>query len=103
MSCAAGKTLLSGGGVMTTTDTPDKIEITASYPSALTTWTVTGSALMAKNKTWTVRAYAVCAADPSARLRRRHGVATHHHRRGLPVSREASSHVRPPQRGRDQL
>ena len=59
-SCASGHVLLSGGGSVTTTDTLDKIQIIASYPSAANTWTVTASAAIVKGKTWTVRAYAVC-------------------------------------------
>jgi hypothetical protein len=61
-SCASGSTMLSGGGVVTTNDTPDKVELTASYPSAVRTWTVTGSALIARGKTWSIRAYVVCTA-----------------------------------------
>jgi hypothetical protein len=61
-SCAAGHVMLSGGGVVTTTDTYDKVQLVASYPSAAGTWTVTGSALIAKFKTWSIRAYVVCAA-----------------------------------------
>ena len=61
-SCAAGKTMLSGGGVVTTTDTPDKVRLIASYPSAVGTWTVTGSALVLKGKTWSIRAYVLCTA-----------------------------------------
>ena len=60
-SCAAGKVVIGGGAIVTTTDTPDKVEITASYPSAAGTWTATGSALIGRGKTWTVKAYAICA------------------------------------------
>jgi hypothetical protein len=60
VSCPTGKTLLGGGGVTTTTDTPGNVELTVSYPSAIGTWTVTGSALVGKGKTWTLRAYAIC-------------------------------------------
>jgi hypothetical protein len=60
VSCAAGKTLLSGGGVVSTTDTLDKVRLTSSYPSAANTWTVVGSALVLKGKTWSVKAYAIC-------------------------------------------
>jgi hypothetical protein len=60
VSCAAGKTLLSGGGVVSTTDTLDKVGLTSSYPSAANTWTVVGSALILKGKTWSVKAYAIC-------------------------------------------
>ena len=59
-SCASGKVLLSGGAQLTTTDSPEKVQIIASYPSSGTTWTVTGSALITKGKAWTVRAFVVC-------------------------------------------
>ena len=61
-SCAAGHVMLSGGGVLTTTDTLDKVQLVASYPSAAGTWTVTGSALVLKARTWSIRAYVLCAA-----------------------------------------
>jgi hypothetical protein len=61
-SCAAGKVMLSGGGVVTTNDTLDKVRLVASYPSAAGTWTITGSAAVGKNKTWSIRAYVVCSA-----------------------------------------
>ncbi|MBA2381827.1 MAG: hypothetical protein H0V73_06925, partial [Chloroflexi bacterium] len=61
-SCASGHVMLSGGGVVTTTDTLDKVRLVASYPSAAGTWTVTGSALVARTKTWSIRAYVVCSA-----------------------------------------
>jgi hypothetical protein len=54
--------MLSGGGVVTTTDSLDKVQLVASYPSAAGTWSVTGSALVAKGKTWSIRAYVVCTA-----------------------------------------
>ncbi|HEY3073165.1 MAG TPA: hypothetical protein VGJ46_10150 [Candidatus Limnocylindrales bacterium] len=60
VSCPVGKTLLSGGGVVTTNDTLDKVRLISSYPSAINTWTVVGSALIVKGKTWSVRAYAIC-------------------------------------------
>ena len=59
-SCAAGHVMLGGGGVVTTTDTLDKVQLVASYPSAAGTWTVTGSGLIGKGKTWSLRAYVVC-------------------------------------------
>ncbi|MEO5964003.1 MAG: hypothetical protein ABIR11_00960, partial [Candidatus Limnocylindrales bacterium] len=59
--CATGHALLSGGGSITTTDTPDKIRVIASYPSAADTWTFTGSSALLKGRTWTIRAYVVCA------------------------------------------
>jgi glutamine amidotransferase-like uncharacterized protein len=61
-SCAAGHILLSGGGVITTTDTLDNVQLVASYPSASDTWTVTGSAGIHPSKTWSMRAYVVCTA-----------------------------------------
>jgi hypothetical protein len=60
-TCPVGTVLLSGGGTVTTTDTLDKVELTSSYPSSTTTWTVVGSAAIGKGKTWSLRAYALCA------------------------------------------
>ncbi|MEP6651375.1 MAG: hypothetical protein ABJA74_15910 [Lapillicoccus sp.] len=60
VSCPAGKTLMSGGGVVSTNDTLDKVRLTSSYPSAANTWTVVGSALVARGRTWNIRAYAIC-------------------------------------------
>jgi hypothetical protein len=54
--------MLSGGGTVTTTDTLDKVRLTSSYPSAVGSWTVVGSAAVAKNKTWSLLAYVLCAA-----------------------------------------
>jgi hypothetical protein len=54
--------MLSGGALMTTTDTPDLIQLVASYPSGPTTWTVTGTAGIKNNKVWTIQAFAVCSA-----------------------------------------
>ncbi len=61
-SCAAGHVMLSGGGVLTTTGAIESVQLVASYPSAAATWTATGSALVLKGKTWSVRAYVVCTA-----------------------------------------
>jgi hypothetical protein len=62
-SCAAGHVLLGGGGIITTTDTAGKAVLTASYPSASTTWTATGAASsLARGRNWTIKAYAVCTA-----------------------------------------
>jgi hypothetical protein len=60
VACPAGQTLLGGGGAVTTTDTLDNVQLTSSYPSALDTWTVTGSANIGPGKTWTIKAYAIC-------------------------------------------
>ena len=60
-SCPAGTIMLSGGGTISTTDTLDKVQLTSSYPSATGTWTVVGSAAIGKNKSWSLRAYALCA------------------------------------------
>jgi hypothetical protein len=61
-SCGAGQIMLSGGGVLTTTDSLSKVQLVASYPSASDTWTVTGAASIPNNKTWSIRAYVVCSA-----------------------------------------
>jgi hypothetical protein len=61
-SCTGGRIMLSGGALMTTTDTPDLIQLVASYPSGPTTWTVTGTAGIKNNKVWTIQAFAVCSA-----------------------------------------
>ena len=45
---------------MTTTDTLDSVQLTSSYPSALDTWTVAGSANIGPGKTWSLKAYAIC-------------------------------------------
>ena len=60
VSCPAGQTLLGGWGTVTTTDTMDSVQLTSSYPSALDTWTVAGSANIGPGKTWSIRAYAIC-------------------------------------------
>jgi hypothetical protein len=62
VSCAAGHVMLSGGGVVTTNGAIDAVRLVASYPSAAGTWTVMGSAAVAKFKTWSIRAYVVCTA-----------------------------------------
>jgi hypothetical protein len=61
-SCAAGHTLLSGGGRLTTTDTPDTVMLVATYPSATDTWTVTGAGNVKNGKTWSIQAFVVCSA-----------------------------------------
>ena len=62
VSCTGGRIMLSGGALMSTTDTPDLIQLVASYPSAAATWTVTGTAGIKNNKTWSIQAFAVCSA-----------------------------------------
>ena len=61
-SCTGGRIMLSGGALMTTTDTPDLIQLVASYPSGATTWTAIGTAGIKNNKTWSIQAFAVCSA-----------------------------------------
>jgi hypothetical protein len=61
-SCAAGHVMLGGGGRVTTNDAVDLVQLIATYPSADDTWTVTGSASIHNNKTWSVQAYVVCSA-----------------------------------------
>ena len=61
-SCTGGRIMLSGGALMTTTDTPDLIQLVASYPSAAATWTAIGTAGIKNNKTWSIQAFAVCSA-----------------------------------------
>jgi len=54
--------MLSGGARMTTTDSPDLVQLMSSYPSATDTWTVTGSASVKNSKVWTIQAFVVCSA-----------------------------------------
>jgi len=53
--------MLSGGAQITTTDSLEKTQLVASYPSSATTWTVVGAASVGGGKTWTLTAYALCA------------------------------------------
>jgi hypothetical protein len=53
--------MLSGGGLTTTTDSAEKAQLSASYPSDLNTWTVTATAKVGGTKTWTLQAFALCA------------------------------------------
>ena len=53
--------MVSGGGLTTTTDSAEKAQLSASYPSDLDTWTVTATAKVAGTKTWTLQAFALCA------------------------------------------
>ena len=62
-SCPAGTKMLSGGGLTTTTDSAEKAQLSASYPSANDTWTVTATAKVGAGKTWTLQAWALCAAS----------------------------------------
>jgi hypothetical protein len=62
VSCLAGETLVGGGGVTTTTSSPTNSQLTASWPSASNTWTVSASQSGLKgSNTWTLQAYAICA------------------------------------------
>lgn len=63
-SCAVGKMLLGGGGMVATTATQkERVVLQASYPSSATTWTAVGVvaiAALGSGKTMTVTAYALC-------------------------------------------
>ena len=43
-TCPAGTVMLSGGGTVTTTDSLSKVQLTSSYPSSTSAWTVVGAA-----------------------------------------------------------
>ena len=60
-TCPAGTVMLSGGGTVTTTDSLSKVQLTSSYPSSTSAWTVVGAAGINGNKTWSLQAYALCA------------------------------------------
>ena len=65
VSCPVGKTLLSGGGQVTTTASQSSRAILASsYPSGAAQWTAVGvtNAALGAGNTMTVTAYAVCTA-----------------------------------------
>jgi hypothetical protein len=63
-SCPAGKVLLGGGGMVTTTATQkERVHLTASFPTSMTTWSVTGVvgiAALGSGNTMTVTAWALC-------------------------------------------
>jgi len=63
-SCAAGKVLMGGGGLVTTTVAQkERAYLVASYPSAATQWMaigVVGIAALGSGQTMTVTAYALC-------------------------------------------
>ena len=63
-TCAAGKVLLGGGALVTTTVAQkERVHVTASYPSAVNVWTaigVVGIAALGAGQTMTVTAYALC-------------------------------------------
>jgi hypothetical protein len=61
-SCAAGKVALGGGGQVTTTDVPDKVQLIKNIPSSTSQWTTTATVAkaLASGKTATVTAYVLC-------------------------------------------
>jgi hypothetical protein len=63
-TCAAGNVLLGGGALVTTTVAQkERVDLTASYPSAVNVWTaigVVGIANLGTGHTMTVTAYALC-------------------------------------------
>ena len=61
VSCHSGETMVGGGGLTTTTDSAEKAQLSASYPSANDTWTATATAKVGAGKTWTLQAYVLCA------------------------------------------
>jgi hypothetical protein len=63
-SCPSGKSLLGGGGLVTTTVAQkERVHLTASYPTSTTVWTaigVVGVGALGAGQTMTVTAYALC-------------------------------------------
>jgi hypothetical protein len=62
-SCTAGKKLVGGGYRTSNVSNASEIVITSSYPSSVTTWTVTGTidSTTGGDESYSLQAYALCA------------------------------------------
>jgi hypothetical protein len=60
VSCTGGKKVLGGGYMVSASGNETQVTVTAGYPSANNTWTVT-TVKTNGNPSWSVTAYAICA------------------------------------------